>query len=857
MSGQLPAEATEQGSAGAEEDWADDWSDPEPRAPRNLAWIGPVFFLLAIAAWTGFFAWANRAIDPVQLVPQAAINLLIQWSVPTLLVLAVWLLVSRNSRREAARFGEVALSLRAESEALEHRLAATNRELSLAREFLAAQSRELESLGRVAVERLSVQSDRLQSLVHSNGEQVDAIATVSATALENMGKLRDDLPVIANSARDVANQIGAAGRTAHGQIDELVAGFDRLNQFGQASERQVGSLQSRVDAAIASFGAQLAQIEDLTGSRFDALRTASEAFRAEIDGREVEALAAMRRRSEALEREIGTTRTALEDIEGEALNSLRARLAAMQDEFRQVSSALKESEEQAAATWSGQVSALRQTLFDAIEEIKAIDEAALASANRKLEALRNEAENVDRNIAERDGRLFATITQRQADLAKTEQEALAGFEQRLAALDAMLAERRASLAEQSEALGIQGETVSERLTELREQMAAVAETGEATERRLAAGVAALAEKLLEGRNLLSGTEEQVQELTEASVRLLELIQAAAQHTRSELPGALESAETRLALLQEQGTDISALLGDAASKSADLSAYVIAARDDSVGAVDKILALQSVLGKNTTAELGRIAQLRAGIEEARSEAQSLATEAISALQDSISLLEGKARAAAQSIDATSAASMQELAETIATRSQSAISRALAEGAEGALAELEVAASRASTVGREATVSLRDQLARVNELASNLESRVNRARELAEEQVDRDFARRVALISEGLNSTAIDISKVLATDVSDTAWTAYLRGDRGIFTRRAVRLLDNTEAREIAELYDADPDFRENVSRYIADFENMLRTLLSTRDGKAVSVTLLSSDMGKLYVALAQAIERLRT
>ncbi|MFV0643874.1 MAG: hypothetical protein ACK5NN_05150, partial [Sphingomonadaceae bacterium] len=75
-------------------------------------------------------------------------------------------------------------------------------------------------------------------------------------------------------------------------------------------------------------------------------------------------------------------------------------------------------------------------------------------------------------------------------------------------------------------------------------------------------------------------------------------------------------------------------------------------------------------------------------------------------------------------------------------------------------------------------------------------------------------------------------------------------------RAVRLLDNTEAREIAEIYDTDPDFREHVSRYIHDFEAMLRTMLSTRDGNALGVTLLSSDIGKLYVVLAQAIERLR-
>jgi hypothetical protein len=34
------------------------------------------------------------------------------------------------------------------------------------------------------------------------------------------------------------------------------------------------------------------------------------------------------------------------------------------------------------------------------------------------------------------------------------------------------------------------------------------------------------------------------------------------------------------------------------------------------------------------------------------------------------------------------------------------------------------------------------------------------------------------------------------------------------------------------------------------------MLSTRDGHALGVTVLGSDMGKLYVVLAQAIERLR-
>ena len=107
------------------------------------------------------------------------------------------------------------------------------------------------------------------------------------------------------------------------------------------------------------------------------------------------------------------------------------------------------------------------------------------------------------------------------------------------------------------------------------------------------------------------------------------------------------------------------------------------------------------------------------------------------------------------------------------------------------------------------------------------------------------------------TAIDVDKILSAEVSDTAWSAYLRGDRGVFTRRAVRLIDNGEAKDIASAYENDPEFFELVNRYIHDFEAILRNLLGTRDGSSLSVALLSSDMGKLYVMLAQAIERLRT
>ena len=146
--------------------------------------------------------------------------------------------------------------------------------------------------------------------------------------------------------------------------------------------------------------------------------------------------------------------------------------------------------------------------------------------------------------------------------------------------------------------------------------------------------------------------------------------------------------------------------------------------------------------------------------------------------------------------------------------------------------------------------------MSETAAAIEDRIAEDRAQREEQEAEALSRRVSLLIEALNSTAIDVNKLLSNDVADTAWAAYLRGDRGVFTRRAVRLLDTGEAREIQRHYEEEPEFREQVNRYVHDFEAMLRRVLADRDGHALAVTLLSSDMGKLYVALAQAIERLR-
>ncbi|HET9398067.1 MAG TPA: hypothetical protein VFO45_04545, partial [Sphingomicrobium sp.] len=113
----------------------------------------------------------------------------------------------------------------------------------------------------------------------------------------------------------------------------------------------------------------------------------------------------------------------------------------------------------------------------------------------------------------------------------------------------------------------------------------------------------------------------------------------------------------------------------------------------------------------------------------------------------------------------------------------------------------------------------------------------------------FAKRVSLLIDSMHSAAIDVGKILADDVDDKSWAAYLKGDRGVFTRRAARLIGAGEARGIQAHYESDREFHDSVNRYVHDFEAMLRRVTAERDGGPLAVTLMSSDMGKLYAALA--------
>ncbi|NVE93963.1 ATPase [Altererythrobacter lutimaris] len=822
-----------------------------------LGWLIPSFAGLAIVAWTGFFGYTYWQ----QMISGAALSQWTawtsEWAVPVLLVGVACLLALRNSHAEARRFGDTAAMLSREARELEDRLTVVNRELSLAREFLGTQSRELDSLGRIAADRLTTHAGALEGLISKNSDKIDSIATVSNTALANMEKLRADLPVISNSAKDVSNQVGNAGRTAQEQLGKLVSGFERLNEFGSASERQVSSFDEKVSSTLDTFEAQLSRLNDAADERFAALTERSMSFRKELTSGETEAIEAMRNRTEKLRQDVSAMRGTLAVEESKSIAAMRGNIETLRKDAEAMSSALREQE---TATLAG-LDQAKERFFagmkDVVERINVLDQQAVGSARERVKALHAEASEFDERLRLRDAQISDEITKRQDALTAREAELIESLATRLAELDSSLSERSEAQEARTRRLAEQSEIISGQVNELKGLFATVAESATAAESNLAGSLESFRGKVLDGEEHLNRTGKAVNDLTDASMRLMELIDSSAQHARDEFPKAASLAASAMQPVEDRAVMLSTTMDEAARRAERVSQYIQTTNDSIATTSEALDGLQHSLTEQSEAMLGHVNQLRDTLRMLDADGEKLTSKTTRELSGAMAGLETSIQAAFSTMEAGTNTKLGAVAQGLSQEAAQAIETALSERLYEVLARIEARAQTATGASKQAAEQLKSQLEEVNTLAGNLEVRVANARQQANEQTGPDFMRRMALVMESLNSHAIDITGALSSDVSDTAWASYMKGDRGIFTRRAVKLLDSGEAREIAALYQKDDDFRAHVNRYIHDFESMLATMLATSEGNALSVTMLGSDIGKLYVALAQAIERLRS
>ena len=119
---------------------------------------------------------------------------------------------------------------------------------------------------------------------------------------------------------------------------------------------------------------------------------------------------------------------------------------------------------------------------------------------------------------------------------------------------------------------------------------------------------------------------------------------------------------------------------------------------------------------------------------------------------------------------------------------------------------------------------------------------------------DFLRRATFISERLQSLAVDMSRLMETSISEDDWKRFNKGEKGLFVRKMLGFREKARLASIKQRYQNDQEFRNYVSRYMDEFKNFLSEARKRDQQGVLSTIFLSSDMGKLYMVLTQALGR---
>lgn len=660
----------------------------------------------------------------------------------------------------------------------------------------------------VALRTSSVEARRFGATARAMREEAAQLEHRAAVLTQRLAAQRaaladqeTHLSILSDAA---AERLGHAAATAARQAETLGASTQRLGEVTAGAEHGMAVILASLPKAHAEMQG-LAERVDTAG-----LQASRHAAALDVQ------LTALAERGREADR-----------IAGGAAERLAAHIARMEATSEAASSRL----EQVADQMSAQVDAVLDRAAAAIDQAR-------------------------QGIAAQGEAMLAMLGANQAALERAGEDSSAAMAQRMGMIEDEIIRISARLSEEQR----RGDALFARLSEGVRQIDGELETLHAAGTRRTESLAAAIHALHHSMDGMTGSmrngEATARAVIATSEDLLTALDAAARELDETMPAALERLDGRI---QGSRTGIAAakpeLLGLVTA--AEATQEAVAAIAGTVAEQQSRLAQgREALAETLATAAGQAETLGHAIDAAIEHARRFSADAAPELIETLVRVRESANQAAdharEAIDGIVPAVNRALEEATDTAVDRAVELAVRQHVE----TLTRAADGAIGAAARAAEHLRAQMTAIDDASRRAEARISEAQD-AQERADSDgFAHRMALLIDALHSTSIDLARTFSAEVTDGAWGAYLKGDRGVFTRRAVRLLTPHEARELHRLYEQDDGFRENVNRYVHDFETMLRQVLSLREGNPLAVTLLSSDAGKLYVALAQAIERLR-
>jgi predicted nucleic acid-binding Zn-ribbon protein len=681
-----------------------------------------------------------------------------------------------------------------------------------------------------------------------------------------------NLAMIIGAASAPLALIGVVGmlalRTSRREAARFLSTAQGMRAESSRLEARIAELTARIDAnreALADQTVQLTQIGEEASARLATIVATVRDDGAKLDkhadllgeaaaraGNEVNALlAALPKAQEQTSGIAAALNDAGETAMGQ-VGALEAQLAELATRGREADE-IASGAAQRLAVHLAQIQSTTETARAQLDtSAEQMSEAVQTALSRAAEAL----EEARRSVEAQGAAMLAMVDQSKATLDTTGGQASEALSARIAEITGQVEALGRTIGAHDETGRALVDRLSAGLGEVEQRLERLDQSGTARTEQLATAMAGLSEHADRLSSSLAGAGDAADGFIARSESLLTALDASAREIDETLPAALarldgnaEASRARIEAMRQPVGEIEAGATSALDRLAETEKLLQQQRE-AIELFGQAAERQLQAGKRSATELA------AAIDTAHGQMTAVADGSGPQLVDVMLRVRDTANQAAERARETFERIVPQAAATIGHAADKAIEDVIGDRIERQVLAVAEAAERAVTAANAAAALLQDQIAKVEQGTATLEARVESARERSEEASGESFSRRASLLMEALNSTAIDVAKILSNEVTDSAWAAYLKGDRGVFTRRAVRLLEAGESRTILGYYESDPEFRDQVSRYIHDFEAMLRNVLATREGSQIAITLLSSDMGKLYVALAQAIERLR-
>ena len=652
------------------------------------------------------------------------------------------------------------------------------------------------------------EAERFTRSVVTMRAEARSLETLLAVLATRIGESHQALNAMSGQLMGLGEE--AAQRLAAVTRD-LDAGSERLSHHGAALDRAAES--ARTDLGVILADLPVAEVRALAMA--EALRNSG--------GEAGRQAALFEERVESL----GEHTRAVDAVVGEAAGRLVTHLTHIES----ASAAAHARLDEVSAAHRGEIEGLLSHAASALDNIRSgIDAQAAAVA--------------------------ALLAQSAAGLGKAGQDSAEALGNRLSSARGALDGLSARIAEQERASQRLMSDLDTGLASLDERFQLLAQDGDHRATTMLTALGRVRGELTSLGEQAGGHDDLVGQLgarTEAMRRGIDQLTA---EIRDALGGALGEAEGSAARLWEQVEAASPAIAKVRDAAVEANERLAAG----VGAVeaqhDRLAELLAAVDTGIGGAEKRLGELGAAIATATGEADRLSHETGPALVAAmVQVREAAAHAAERARDAI-AAVIPESAASLSAATRTALEQAVQSTVTEQLREVERIAVRAVEAAQQASERLTRQMLSIGQSASALEAHVERADDQRRAYDSDEFAKKVALLIDSMHSASIDVGKILSDEIDDKHWTAYLKGDRGVFTRRAARLLGSGETRAIAQQYEADPEFAGSVNRYVGDFEAMLRRVLAERDGGMMAVTLMSSDVGKLYAALAAAVDRKR-